>query len=542
MRNSFIEAGVFLQPPIANAVYSRWINESSADRIQFSAPCGYFSAVRRYSYPQTFAFIKGDVLFCGYGPASLVESVLNTEVKNISEEIFCNDEFLFLAINCRNQTITIQTDAYNTASMFVGSQDDRCVVSSDFTHTFELLDQTKITADIQCIAQYLLSQLTFERTFLHQIRLLYDRKRFNWSAAGTRLSLPPDALVRNNYKNRTGDVRHFPHMLKQTLRRYQEKYIGDGPAACELSCGLDSSVVAGFLADNRLKPTTVTSLFPDRFNVTQTQKLSDFEKRFDITSLTAQAGEYLDYPWIEVMKGQTKRPFYHYSSSVSRREMDDLYSILSSRGVTSVFSGVGGDELFENTDHRYTMSNTSRSAQRYINSPIFKPLVEYAEKNLSNEQLNRRLPIPIKSHSTLILSSMANNNYLTHGLWYVSPLSDPMLYAYMQTIPLHYCVDKLLLRIYADACQLPKSITLPRVNEDFRHVQIRTFHTLKEILSYMIEQSILLKSNLIDEKSLLELYENLSSNYGNSDYKAALLFKTMLHTELNLRSLDITSI
>jgi hypothetical protein len=538
LRNNFIEAAVYFNPHTKQA-NTFWKDESSPKRIKFSSACGYIDIARRHSYPQTFAYVKGDVLWCGYGPADLAEKMMEQPLKNIQEQIFLDDELLFMAIDCREQTIAVQTDAFNTASIFIGQQPDRCVLSSDFARTCTMLNPGSYQLDLECVAKFLLAQATYDRTFVKEIKILYDRKRFYSSTKSSKLWLPPDASMKDYHNNRIGDASLFPQVLEKTINDYWMRYVGDNIAGCQLSGGLDSAVVAGYLAATGRPTITATLTLPNIFRRTQAQKLQDFKKRFNTQSIVMPAHDYLDYPWLEVLQGQKSQPFYHYAASPYRTVHDDLYDALVQSGAQCVFSGIGGDELFEHVDHRRIMNNTMKSDERFIELPIFKPLVDYLDSLKKDEADEIKLPIPLKSHSTLIYSAMSGNDYLAHDLWYVSPLADPKLYSYMQTLPLHYSADKLLLRIYANARQLPRSITLPDVNEDFTHVIVEDFHRLKEIIWYMLENSILLKNNMLDKKSLLGLYQKLLRDPSMDDFDSALIFNRILYTELNLMSLRL---
>jgi hypothetical protein len=152
-----------------------------------------------------------------------------------------------------------------------------------------------------------------------------------------------------------------------------------------------------------------------------------------------------------------------------------------------------------------------------------------------------KLPIPLTSHSSLTLNA-GNESYLHYGLWKVHPLADPRLYAYMQTLPLRYFADKLLLRIYAKARRIPKNIYMPEVNEDFRDVDIEAGERLKEIIAYMLDDSILVKSGLLEKQPLHTVYQRFIQHQVADEGRMSLLFQNILHTELNLRSLGVTSL
>lgn len=534
----FLEASIFQQrTPYTSE--RKWSDRSTSDHLLFEAPDCNVSLVRRTSYPRTFAYIKGSVLIFGYGPSEIAETLLATPLDATPEDIFLDNEFLYIAIDWRQKSIVIQADAFNTASVFVGTQQDRCIVTSDFGRTFSLLDQRQCTINKHCVARYLLSQLTYEKTFIDQVQLLYDRKRLQWSPRGTQLWLPPDATMKEYYRNRTGNAREFPQRLEQTLINYWQKYTGGGKGGCELSCGLDSSTVAGFLADQGCQPITATALFPGEYAHTQRQKLNDFLDRFNTTSITVPATHHLDYPWAEVLQGQLKQPFYHYCPYPYSVFFDDMYQALADQGVTTIFSGVGGDELFEHVDHRHVMNNTNHASKLFMSMPGFGPLVDYITR--LNQQPTIQRPIPLASHSALTINA-GDDRYLRYGLWAAHPLADPRLYAYMQTVPLQYCVDKLLLRIYAQARRVPKSIYLPVINEDFRDVDIAVGRQLDQAISYTLSDSILVGSGMLDRTPLLKTYGRLKDGAIANEGQMSLIFQNFLFAELNLRSLGVKTL
>src|SRR2546430_17325575 len=105
-------------------------------------------------------------------------------------------------------------------------------------------------------------------------------------------------------------------------------------------------------------------------------------------------------------------------------------------------------------------------------------------------------------HSALSMGAISGGQYLQHGLWMVRPYADPTRYAYGQTLPLHYCLDKVRLRIYAHARRLPESIYSPEVNENFRDVIIANYLRLKEAITFMLDPSVLARHGLIEARPL----------------------------------------
>lgn len=509
-----------------------WVDDSDDQAFIFHTPNSRVRLARRLAYPATFAQVHGDTLVCGYGSPEAAHKLLTAPLATIDEAFFRVEESLYMAINGRTGALTVQTDAFNAVPLFVGTQAERCVVSDDFATTYQLLDPSKCQLDLQCVAEFLTGKVIFDRTFVKQIRLLYDRKRLSWSNGQTRLQLPPDSSATDNYKQRTATGRDFPQRFEQTLERYWQRFVGTGGTlACDLSLGLDSTTIAAALSVARHTPVALTALFPGEFAASQQAKLTEFLQHFDATSVTLPATEDLDYPWLAVLRGQQSHPFYHYAFPYTDT-FDRLYAAAAERGATAVFTGIGGDELFYNTNPRKAMDDDYPFDEKL---PLLglQPAAEYLKKH---RQPAIKLPVPLMQPTALTMGQRLSGKYLNHGLWLVRPYADPDLYSYMQTMPLQYCMDKLLLRIYADARGVPRSISAPDVNENFEAVYLDSVWRLRQPIEYMLNNSMLATHKLVDIAILRDNYRHFVE-HDRHNLDTALFYQRLLTAELNLRSL-----
>ncbi|HSX29191.1 MAG TPA: asparagine synthase-related protein [Candidatus Saccharimonadales bacterium] len=533
--NHFLEVVVNTQTAAFFSGAPVWLDESSPQYFMYRSSGATIRLQKRADYPATFVQQHGSKLLLGYGDVRQARELLSMPLGSITEATFMSDEFLYIVIDLISGVVTVQCDAFSTVPLFVAAGPDRFILASDFATVHNLHKTWRYRLNKRVVAQFLAGQDTFGQTFVDEIQVLYDRKRLVWRAGNPTIYVPPDASMRDYHKRRTADPHTFVPVLEQTLDSYWRRYVGAGHlGGSELSGGLDSAVVTAYLADRGYKPTTLTSVLPGAFGVSQQRKIEAFQQRFSTPSIKRPAHHQLDYPWQAVLDHRLSLPFYHYEYAVYDTDRDVMYQELYASGARAVFQGVGGDELFEHVDHALVMTNRHAYAGTYLDVPGFEPLKRCLSAYSQAENV-RRQPIPLRPYSVLQMSLFATTA-LRNGVWPVAPLGDPRLYAFMQTMPLVYCDAKLLFAIYARARRMPKSMYLSPNNEDFRDVNVARYFGLHAYITQALSNSLLQDMGLIRTEPLLHMHAR-AGKLGRIDSLMALLFVRLLYAELNLRSL-----
>jgi hypothetical protein len=518
-----------------------WADTSTATHFVYKADGATVRLRKRQAYPATFAQVHGTVLLLGYGAVNQARRLLAMPLSAIPEAVFMDDEFLYIAIDLATREVIVQSDAFPTVPLFVSADTVRFVLASDFSVTHANHKTKQYQVNTRAVAQFLGGHSNFGATFVHDIRVLYDRKRLVWSNGNTNMYMPPDASMRDYHSNRTGDPHQFVPLLEQTLDRYWQRYVGNGHiGGSELSGGLDSAVITACLADKGYRPMTITSILPGKFRVSQQQKLDDFARRFGTTGIALPAHHYFDYPWQDVLDGRTSQPFYHYEYAMYATEIDVMYQQLRQCGSLVIFRGVGGDELFEHVDYDLMMNNDYSYADEYLAVPGFEPIASHLTNPASNPDgklPSKQPPVPLMSLSALE-SPLFATAALRNDLWPVSPLADPRLVAYTQTLPLEYCDNKLLFGIYARARRIPQSIYLASVNEDFRDVNVARYFGLHQHITQALQDSVLRRMGLIRVEPLWQAHHDAGKTQ-TIHSRMAIALVQVLYAELSLRSLGI---
>ncbi|MEK7153383.1 MAG: asparagine synthase-related protein [Patescibacteria group bacterium] len=516
-----------------------WQDRSTVSHHIFESSFGSVSLRKRTSYPQTFATFEGSQLHIGYGDGSLARAVANTPLGDVPETCFYDDEFFYVYADCVAQQVRIQCDAYNTLLCFIGQRNERLAITNVFERTVELLDSDQLRLDEFALAEILTNRESHERTLVKEVTKLYDRARLVWSRKGGVIEYPPDGSVAY-IKDHDGEPIEFGERLEETIERYWERYSSETTPGFTLSYGLDSSIVAGYLADKQIKGHYVTAGYPSAFGESQQQKADLFRERYGIESQIFQMDPATDYPFSLRVQNGDWQPFYH------RQELYDvtfekMVGHLARHNVTAMFMGIGGDELGENIPKRHMAVGEGGPMSGPLPRFLTVGYRQILHTRLPVPQTSKR-PIPLLAHSVAMHYPNGNNIFLQHNIWPVIPLADARLYAYCQSLPIRYRHNKNILRAYAKARQMPIQIAHPTANENFGpFLEESILKHMRPLFEYFLNNSSLERLGLLDIKAFWKIYGELGraidEHTANERHPLVFAMYSLLLTEINLRSL-----
>ena len=518
----------FIEAAFVRATHGsrHWQDHSTPDYYIFVSEFGMLQFRRRDVYPQTFAYAQGSKLFFGYGQLPPAEE-LDKPLASLSMGTFCGEEFLAGVADCSSQKLFIQRDAVGTMPLFVGRQGDQLAFSNKYERVCGLLDAKTFHPHLQTLVEHLLGEHSYERTLVEEITVLSDRMRLTWDDAGYCLSRHPGTYAQDDAESNPAE---FRSRLDDVLASYWERYAQTNPMGLELSGGMDSTSIAAFSAQTHKPFLACTVIYPGHTGERQKRKLSELREGLNITSEHFVADSATEHPISQPRK--QSQPFYHreelYSPSLSH-----MARYMNSSGVTAVIRGIGGDELCENIPDRHFLSYESpltTHVRRLDNlSTVFTPkLKEYARNVMA--QANAIQSQPFTSSTAAAAPASGNNLYLDYDIWPIAPLTEPGLYRYTQNLAPKYRMHKNILRAYATARGVPRSIAHPETTEGFSDFLSRSLPYMRDQFNRCMSSSILNKAGLLDLGGLRDAWDS-----GDAAEQFALY--QILVAEMNLQQL-----
>jgi len=517
-----------------------WRDISTADYYVFESDFGVVRLRKRLAYPMTYAHANGPLLRLGYGDESLGSEIAHTGLADVSEPTFYDDEFLYVEVNSNSQAVIVQRDAFSTLPVFVASLSDRLIMSNHYERVIQLASHEKLHPDMLVIAQYLTKQLTLGKTCFKEVEALYDRTKTLWSGGNLVVSQAPDASVSENVNRQQSDPKQFQQLLEDRLEFYWEKYARGQSAGAELSGGTDSTLINGYLAMNGYHFLPATIGFTGDFAQSQRDKLDDLQRFFGITSKIFPLDHAKDHPLVDVLRGGGIRPFLH-NQDLYTHSFTKIADHLAAEGVNVVFRGVAGDELCENNPD-LLQSTVEKIRKQFDNNvkdmPWLTPeLKAYLEKALQKEPTRRS--IPLLSPTTVTAPLGAANVYIDRNIWPVSPLADPRLYLYCQSLPIRYRTKKNIIRAYLYAREYPKSIYEPGTNEHFGFFFAESAgRYLQEPFKKLMNNSVLARMRLIDTEAAMEAWHRANQT---KDPDTLFALYSLFSIEANLQQPGVAS-
>ena len=453
-----------------------WHDESNNEFYIFRSAFGNVRLKKRHAYPATFAKCSGELLYFGYGNPQRGKAITSNALTATPEEMFGVEEFLYCEVDCHNKSIVIQRDTACVLPIFAAQHGGMFALSNHSERLYDMLDPRNISINTYAALSYILFD-DRHRPLLEGCEVLSERSRLKLHNGTYTIHQPTDGSVVNSAHEPESNPLHFKQALESTLNTYWQRYNAIG---FQLSGGLDSALAPGYYADQGQRVLTVTLGLPGVMGRRQRQKLSDIQQRFKFEQYTVDLDPSKHFPFASTVATGGRGLISELSDIhlVATRQLADY---LVERGVATVFTGVGGDELCQNVDPKSVLpTNPTRYQERFQTR-----LPDYTTKTFASlyqkehrQARGQSIPVPAIAHSVLITHLSFNNTFIDRNIWPVAPLADPALFLFTQHIPAWYRYNKNLLRIYQYARGYPESIVHPTTVEDFSEF----IHLCKPIL------------------------------------------------------------
>lgn len=521
--------------------YDHWTDVSTADYFIWESLFGTVTLRKRAFYPHTFAYVQNNTLYCGYGDAALARRILEHPLAKVSEQLFYDDEFLLMALDCRDQTVHIQRDAFGSLPLFAGHSRNQLVMSDSFGKVCTLLPQSSLHVDRLTLVESIQGFGQRSNTLFKEIKTLYDRMRLSWDKRYV-ITQPPDAqAIVVAQHNRTADPKLFVSFLEETLDKYWQRYAGGGrgPLACDMSGGYDSSLIAGYYADKQRAIVTGTLIYPGEFGQSVQQKLQALLLRFPVPNVAVAMDPATEYPLVGMASSDAWAPLYPratlYDASIGK--VADGYA---QHGARTVFTGIGGDELCQNI-HPAAALDQGPEAYHERQQAALPPFVTskyqaYAREALLDMSAQNKA-IPLLAYSVAQQNIGAYGVYINRGLWPVAPLADPRLFIYCQSLPIRYRTQKNILKTYLHARKFPPLLYDGVAQENFStFFNMAVSKGLRGPMQTFFASSVLARSGLIDKNVIARMLQAPAND------SAWIELYSLFTIEVNLQTLGIENI
>jgi hypothetical protein len=360
----------------------------------------------------------------------------------------------YLIIQLDRDTVRIHAGPYGTAPLYLAAGDRALDGSWDIT-----------TLRNHCRADHLVDRvLTRVLTRQHRygadtpfagIRRLTERATATWDPDGLRLRYPapaPHIVWPRRVREGVDPIDSFGQVLGRVVGRYPTSR---QQAAVELSGGADSANVALSLAEHHGRPRSVGLVLAGELGRHQKYRRDTIARRLRLHDHAVTAHRY---PPFSIGGLRSRLRPHDPTGDFYLEAFQALARHAADAGVRVLFTGFGGDELMalrpdESSDRRWTppcvpwLGSAARAALADIDTDT-APVA----------------PVPL---ATLIGLAARNPGYLRQGIWPLSPLVDPLLVRFAESLPTQWRRGKELLRDRLRRAGLPHDVAEPAQPENF---------------------------------------------------------------------------
>lgn len=451
-----------------------------------------------------------------------------------------DSEFLRVRV-WRDGRLHVTRDAFATLPLFYGHVGDCLVLSDDYGAAAATLP--RLTLDCASLRDILVPNPHARPLLWRELGVLEAHQELTSDAGGS-------PRVRQLRRRRwvcsrdapPSDPRRFKAVLDTHLDAFIERRLPESSFAFELSGGIDSATLPLYFARARpgtRPPLCASLIYPGEFGDAQRLKLDLILRRTRGQVLRTPVGSSSDYPLLRALTTQPRRPLYPFTDLYSSL-MATMVAKLVEHGVTVAVTGIGGDELFENTvssQQQLQFGPEEAARRRGLQYPPY----------LTRRFLDEYMDVPDDSRDVLAPLSVSmrgiplsvNSIYIERGVWPMTPFADEDLYTYCQGLPVYFRSNKNILRVYHEAHDLPEAIHRPARNEDFGDFFARSLTSggYDDILHELTWGAVTQELGYVDVARLVETYEVCKDSPHDPLSRERLLFiLAWMIAEVNLRA------
>jgi len=292
---------------------------------------------------------------------------------------------------------------------------------------------------------------------------------------------------------------------EQLQRAVSVRPMGEGQVSAELSGGMDSATVACALTKSHGHMESLGILLDGDTRHSQEQRRRQIASRLGLRDHTVEMAAHPPYTDAQPKPGQLPRLYWEYYLEPSVA----LWDQSRERGCDTLFTGIGGDELFP-----YYLDETRaghveewrNEAPRYAER-LLTPRAWSAANSLHNFEAPAS-PVPA---SVLLAHASRTPDMLRHGLWPINPLSNPNLVAFCHQLPTEHRSGREIMRQYLRSHLGEEIFSHGYIKESFAHVLPHAIARHAGTIAAQLRECVLADLGLVQPKAVLELLQMVTA-------------------------------
>lgn len=397
----------------------------------------------------------------------------------------------FTMVRTRSGKVRIDVGPYGTAPIYLATTGPLLYASWDITVLAPYCRTPLDRAVVRALTRR--HRYSTDTPFAGVYRLT-ERATATFTHAGLSIAYPPPAkhlLQPRVLREGSDPIDAFDRVLGGVLDRYP----ATGGVGIELSGGVDSANVALSVSRHTAQPISLGLIFRDTMGLAQVARRATIVQRFGLRDTTIKAHEH------PPLQGEIRRRPHDPCADTYLEAFTHLAAAAVDCGIRVLCTGFGGDELLAPRPHERTQLSPT--------PPIVPWLGLRARAALDEIDANIApvAPVPLP---TLLSFAARNPTYLRYGIWPISPLADPLMVRFGESLPWAWRQRKRVARERLRRAGLPDRITNPTVPEHFLDLMQHglRMHGLATARRMLTDGSILIDAGFVDPDAFTQALLN----------------------------------
>jgi hypothetical protein len=303
--------------------------------------------------------------------------------------------------------------------------------------------------------------------------------------------------------------------------------------AVELSGGMDSAAVAMALAEqHRCDVLAYALAIGGNAGPQQIRRRAEMLRYLGFPDLTLDA---LPVAPLNPAGQRARGLFVEPGAEPYHEAVGAMLNAARRRGVTTVFTGDGGDELLSLRGIEWESVGKVRG--RFADNQRVPPWLGSRCLDMVDAVEDDLAPQTVINEATLLGFALRSPQFLDAGIWPVSPLCSPRLIRFAEQLPVSWRDDKRICREWFRRLGFSDDVVRPHLRENFRHVME---HGLREygmpLLAELVTDAITVDLGFVDGDGLRTVLDE--SRQGK---RVDTMLFPVLSLELALRAMTANS-
>lgn len=469
------------------------------------------SITKRRAYPSTFCKRINDSKVClGYGSKS-------------------HDEYLVITIT-NTGVVSVERDGFTVLPLFYHATTNLLVLSNEYADVVKRIKDPRPA--IATLPDHLVMFDRYVPPPIADVAVLHEYVQLTFRPqAGATVLHPPDRGWTYSAELPPSNPKDFFDIFSQHLDHFVDTRLANQEIAFCVSGGLDSATLPQYFYSKTKRPIHILSMLVGPPYASRQCKKIQALAEFTHAKRTEHIIDHRTMAPLTGMNGP------RYGETVYTEAITPLLRQLRMQGIAVLVTGDGGDELLHNVTREsfgMTCNETAVALRESLILPdFFTPAFHEAYlRNVPDVPIS---PLPYRAPN-ITYSQLMNNVYIREGIWPVSPFSSPSIYAYIQSIPAHFRVNKKILRAFHQAKGFAEPIYRSKQNEYFDVFFDRCFtHGVYDALfERSLQHAHSVRLGYVDESKIIDAYQRARNGSTENDLNFRLFCFMQLELSLKL--------